>query len=47
MISKQELRVLMCWVCGKCVLAGRIKVKAMTLDRAAVQAEGLRSALLE
>lgn len=45
-VSKQGLPVLMCQVCGRCVLAGRTKVKAVTLDHLQVWAEELRPALL-
>lgn len=45
-VSKQGLPVLMSQGCGRCVLAGRTKVKAVTLDHSQVQAEEPRPALL-
>jgi hypothetical protein len=41
-VNEQELPVLMYQVCGQCVLVGRTKVKAVTLDHSQVWAEELR-----
>lgn len=43
-VSEQGLPVLMSQVCGRCVLAGRTKVKAVTLEHLQVWAEELRPA---
>lgn len=40
-VSEQGLPVLMSQVCGRCVLAGRTKVKAVTLEHLQVWAVGM------